>query len=132
MMFSPLYIAPSSPPLLITADEISSDFFYLSWDPPPQPEQNGEIIGYNVSVTNFNTGALTTIFTLINSTEVASLRPFTTYTYAVAALTTAGIGPFSVLSILTTNEAGTLYWSSDRIVDNSIYSLQLLMVHLRI
>ena len=100
--------APSSPPLLITVEEISSTLFCLSWDPPPQPEQNGEIIGYNVSVTNFYTGAQIIIFTPINSTEIASLRPFTPYLYAVAAVTAAGIGPYSVSSILTTDEAGTV------------------------
>ena len=89
-------------------NEISSRYFYLSWDPPPQSEQNGEIVGYNVSVTTFNTRAQTTIFTPINNTEIVSLRPFTTYLYAVAAITAAGIGPYSVSSILTTDEAGTV------------------------
>ena len=93
---------------MITADEISSTLFCLSWDPPPQSEQNGEIIGYNVSVTNFYTGAQIIIFTSMNSTEVASLRPFTPYLYAVAAVTAAGIGPYSISSILMTDEAGTV------------------------
>lgn len=93
---------------MITVNEISSSHFYLSWDPPPQPEQNGEIIGYNVSVTNFNTGAQIAIFTPINSSEISSLRPFMTYLYAVAAITAAGIGPYSVSSTLITDEAGTV------------------------
>lgn len=93
---------------MIVVEEISSSFFYLSWDPPPQPEQNGEIIGYNVSVTDFNSEAEITIFTSINSTEVTSLRPFTTYLYAVAAITAAGIGPYSVSSTLITEESGVV------------------------
>ena len=91
---------------MIIVEEISSSFFYLSWDPPPQPEQNGEIIGYNVTLTDFNSEAQVTIFTPINSTKVVSLRPFTTYLYAVAAITAAGIGPYSVSSIFITDEAG--------------------------
>lgn len=43
---------------------------------------------------------------MTNSTVIRSLAPFTTYSYSVAAVTIAGIGPYSSISTVLTDEAG--------------------------
>lgn len=103
--FSP---APSAPPETLSVDEIYPDSIELSWSPPPPPNHNGEITGYNVTVTATNTGITLTVFSVANSTVIGSLTPFTTYIYSVAAVTNAGTGPFSSPNTVTTAETGTL------------------------
>lgn len=100
--------APSAPPDMISVSEVYSDSVDLSWSPPPPEYHNGEITGYNVTVTATTSGVTFTIFSAINSTIIRSLTPFTTYTYSVAAVTRGGIGPYSTAGILVTSEAGKL------------------------
>ena len=100
--------APSAPPDTVTVDEIYPDSVELSWSPPPPQNHNGEITGYNTTVTATNSGITFTVFSVANSTVVGSLTPFTTYIYSVAAVTNAGTGPFSSPNTVTTAETGTL------------------------
>ena len=46
------------------------------------------------------------IFSATNSVTLDSLRPFTTYICAVAAQTAIGVGPFSIIIVVNTLEAG--------------------------
>lgn len=78
------------------------------WSAPPYQDQNGDIIGYNITVTSTSTQEIFTVFSVTNNTIVSSLSPFTTYTYSVAAMTIAGIGPYSVARVIRTDEAGML------------------------
>ena len=100
--------APSAPPETVTVDEIYPNSIELSWSPPPPQNHNGEIIGYNITVTATSTGITFTVFSVANSTVIGTLTPFTTYIYSVAAVTGAGTGPFSSPSTVTTAETGTL------------------------
>lgn len=93
---------------MISVNEVYSDSVKVSWSPPLPEYQNGEITGYNITVTATNSGTAFTIFTATNSTVVRSLTPFTTYTLSVAAVTNAGIGPYSTASTVVTREAGML------------------------
>ena len=88
------------------ASDITSESFYLSWSPPPVEDRNGPIIGYVIQVTNAGSGESFTVIPQENSTEIRSLRPFTTYTCVVAAQTSAGIGPYSTTVMIQTDEAG--------------------------
>ena len=101
-------LAPSAPPEAVTVDEIYPDSIELSWNPPPPQNHNGEITGYNITVTATNNGITFTVFSVANSTVIGSLTPFTTYIYSVAAVTNAGTGPFSSPNTVTTAESGTL------------------------
>lgn len=106
--------APSAPPEALTLDEIYSDSIELSWSPPPAQHHNGEIIGFNVAVAVSGTGVTITVFSVANSTTVGPLTPFTTYTYSVSAVTSAGAGPFSTPGTVTTAEAGMVAIASSK------------------
>ena len=71
---------------------------------------NGELIGYNISVTAVVSGETFTLFSATNATVIDSLTPFTTYSYSVAAVTIAGVGPYSSIGTVLTDEAGTCAW----------------------
>lgn len=101
-------VAPSAPPNQISVGEIYSDSVYLSWRPPSPEHRNGEIIGYNVTLTVTSTGEEYTILSASNSTILSSLNPFTTYTFMIAAVTDAGVGPRSTAINFMTDEAGTM------------------------
>ena len=97
---------PGSEPLFLTVSDITSESFYLAWSPPPVEDHNGAITGYVVQVTNASTGESFAVTSQENSTEIGSLRPFTTYTCVVAAQTSAGVGPYSTTVMIQTDEAG--------------------------
>lgn len=98
--------APSAPPDEISIDAVYPESVYLSWRPPLPEFHNGEITGYNLTFTATNPEEILSIFSASNSTEMRSLKPFTTYTTTVAAVTHAGIGPYSTAVTFMTDEAG--------------------------
>lgn len=100
------FAAPSAPPDTVYVTEIYSDSIGLSWSTLPPEHHNGEIIGYNITVTTINTGETFTVFSTANSTIISALVPFTSYSYSVAAVTVAGVGPYSSVSTVLTGEAG--------------------------
>lgn len=101
-----LLAAPSAPPDTVYVTEIYSDSIELSWSTLPPEHHNGEIIGYNITVTAINTRETFTVFSVTNATTISSLVPFTSYSYSVAAVTVAGVGPYSSVSTVLTGEAG--------------------------
>ena len=78
----------------------------MSWKPPLAVYHNGEIIGYNVTLITTNLAIEKTIFSAYNSTTIWSLDPYTNYGITVAAITRAGIGPYSTIITFTTDESG--------------------------
>lgn len=103
--------APSAPPEDISVDEIYPESVYLSWRPPLSVYHNGEIIGYNVTLSAVNSGVVSNTLSATNSTAVTSLNPYVTYIVIVAAVTSAGSGPYSIAVTFTTDEAGNYYSS---------------------
>ena len=103
---NPWHTAPSAPPDSVIIDEIDSNSIYLSWTAPPLEYHNGDINGYNVTITATNGEDHLTTFSATNSTRITSLDPFTTYTVRVAAVTDVGIGPYSTAITFMTDEAG--------------------------
>ena len=53
-----------------------------------------------------NSDTVDSVFSAFNNTVITYLNPFTTYTITVAAVTSAGIGPYSSLLSFVTDEAG--------------------------
>ena len=98
--------APSAPPNEISFDQIFPDSIYLSWQALHPAYHNGELLGYNVTFIVTDSAVTNTVFSETNSTEIRPLNPFTDYAISVAAVTSAGIGPHSVMVIVTTDEAG--------------------------
>ena len=78
----------------------------LSWTPLPVEKQNGVITGYTVQVEGPDSLREVSVpNTSTTSVEVPGLRPFTSYTFSVSAMTKAGIGPAATISS-TTPEGG--------------------------
>ena len=98
MCYEYVYIGPSAPPQNVTTMVISSTAISLTWTPPPFLDQNGDIIGYQLMITNQNrTNSTATVVDVANITSyVASmLQEFEVYNIEVAARTAIGLGPFS-------------------------------------
>jgi hypothetical protein len=76
----------------------------LSWTPVPGKKQNDTIIGYTVQIEGPD---CTREFPVMdgNAYEVSDLRPYTTYTFSVSAMTEAGIGP-PIIVFSTTPQGG--------------------------
>ena len=103
-----ILLEPSAPPNDIISDEITSETLALHWSKPPCRTRNGEIVRYEYEFVLTN-GAYT-----ISSGETVSkeltfedLIPFTTYSFRVAAFTSAGRGNWSDLVSIPTKGAGT-------------------------
>jgi len=104
------YAAPSGPPLNIhlTAESFSS--VMLSWDPPLPEQQNGRIVYYHVIVTDagFTVNRNLTFDTSDGYTQLINgLNADTSYAIRMAAATSAGTGPFSSITTVTTLRNGT-------------------------
>ena len=87
--------APSGFPRNFLASVVTTHSLSMVWNPPPPEDQNGDIIRYRVNVTVLGTMEMYQLLSVNNSITVLSLRPYTTYTFAIAAETAVGVGPFS-------------------------------------
>lgn len=75
---------------------LNSSAVIIKWQSPPIHSLNGVLQGYKVVVRNNITSKTQNITTDINSRlTLTTLTPGITYTVCVAAITNAGIGPFS-------------------------------------
>ena len=103
-----LSAVPSSAPQNIDTSAISSSAVLIRWSKLPQQDQNGIISKYVITVTNTRTLTVFLISTEMNQNlyEVKSLRPYTYYTFAVAAENMNGTGPFSEDETVQTYEDG--------------------------
>ena len=79
----------------------------IHWDPPLPANRNGPIVGYLVNITADSIGhTLPQVSTNSTSHTQGSLVPATTYSVLIAAVTDAGSGPFSSVTVITTPEDG--------------------------
>ena len=87
----------------------SSRSITLSWVPPPEEQQNGEITSYSLNITDTRTGVTIqrTVPDSQTTLTVTSLSPFTSYSCLIAVSTSVGLGPFSTVLTLTTLEDST-------------------------
>ena len=77
----------------------------LSWTPVPEDKQNDTITGYTVQVEGpDSTQEIPVMDGNATSYKVSDLRPYTTYTFSVSAMTEAGAGP--PISIPSTTPQG--------------------------
>ena len=93
-----LLTGPSVPPQDITTMVINSTSISVSWNPPPFLDQNGDIIGYQLMITNQNrTNSSTFVVNVTNTTSYVAinLQEFEVYNFEIAAMTVIGLGPFS-------------------------------------
>ena len=77
------------------------------WTPPPEDLQNGIIVDYTVNITVTETGESFQHATDGNTTLLLTgLHPYYTYSITVAASTSIGLGPFTVMYFIRMPEDG--------------------------
>ena len=101
-----LFIVPNGYPQNFMGTTPTSRTAVLTWDPPPDEEQNGVVINYVINVTEAKSGVNFQLSSTNTSLFVNTLQPFTTYNFLIAAATSVGVGPFSRLFTLQTPEDG--------------------------
>ena len=80
----------------------------LSWTPVPEDKQNDTITGYTVQVKGpDSTREIPVMDGNATSFEVSDLKPYTTYTFSVSAITKIGTGLAKSVSS-TTPEGGEI------------------------
>ena len=96
--------APTSPPEQLSTFA-SSTSLTLMWSAPPFEQVNGIIQHYVISITELETGQVTTMTTSTLVIAVNNLHPYYTYECKVAAYT-VGLGPYSHAVTIQLNEEG--------------------------
>ena len=82
----------------------------LSWTPVPEDKQNDTITGYTIQVEGpDSTQEIPVMDGNATSCEVSDLKPYTTYTFSVSAVTEAGAGPPISISSTTPQGGKVLY-----------------------
>ena len=91
-------VGPSAAPQNINTMVINSSAISVSWYPPPFLDQNGDIIGYQLMITNQNrSNSSVMVVNVTNETSYIAtmLQEFEVYSFEIAAQTAIGLGPFS-------------------------------------
>ena len=90
--------APSAPPTSVSVSEVTSSSITVQWGPVDCTDRNGDITGYSVQYGEVGSGSTQTMPVSGGSaTEatISGLMPSTTYFIQVAAVNSAGTGPYS-------------------------------------
>lgn len=98
-------LAPSAPPLNLTAMVINSSSVQLSWLPPMENQRNGDIRHYNIRVIELHTGRKFPLSSTNTTFIYAQLHPAYAYQFSVAAVT-VDVGPYTDSILTTTPEDG--------------------------
>ncbi|XP_068195894.1 receptor-type tyrosine-protein phosphatase F-like isoform X5 [Antennarius striatus] len=112
---------PGAPPRKLEVEAINSTAIRVTWKPPLQAKQHGQIRGYQVIFSHMENGEPTGLPNIMDvvlpeaqwnieeSTEheaiIGGLHSETTYSVTVAAYTTKGDGPRSKAKVITTTGA---------------------------
>ena len=84
---------------------VTSNAIRIVWTAPPAPDRNGIIIGYSIQYKTAEATLYTTLIYTLTSYTLANLNEFTKYQVRIAASTNVGLGPFSNIVNISTNEA---------------------------
>ena len=102
-----LYCAvPTGIPGDLVAMATTPTSIQLTWNPPPIHEHNGVITSYTITQVKDVSGNSSTDTTTDLMLTAENLRPFTCYTFNVAASTSVGTGPLHPDVPVCTPEAG--------------------------
>ena len=80
---------------------LSSSSVHLSWSPPPEDQQNGDVLGYTIIVSQVSPSTSKQPIRFETSElefTVMSLHPAWVYEFSVSAATSAGVGQPVVIS----------------------------------
>ena len=100
--------APSSPAQNSSVDSTTATSISLSWEAPADDQINGIIVRYVIRVVLVDTGMTYYYNSSVLTATITSLKPYTTYECSIAAVTSAGRGPFSSAITVQTDEAGII------------------------
>ncbi len=100
--------APSAPPENFVGAVVNTTSVTVSWGEPPADKINGIIISYIINVTVVGTGQVFQLTSTTTSLVVTNLSPYTTFVCIIAAVTSAGTGPFNAQFTISTPQDGTL------------------------
>ena len=111
-----LFLAPTSPPTSVTNGTITSNSITVQWEEVACLDRNGEIIGYTARA--MTSGRLEGT-AAVNGSEmeatITGLTPSTQYIVQVAAVNSAGYGPFSPIDVYSTKGNTNIQASSYRL-----------------
>ncbi|XP_042581281.1 receptor-type tyrosine-protein phosphatase F-like isoform X5 [Cyprinus carpio] len=103
---------PGAPPRRVEVDNVNSTALRVSWKPPLQQKQHGQIRGYQVVYSRLENGEprgqpiiLDVALPEAQEAIITGLLPETTYSVTVAAYTTKGDGARSKAKVVTTTGA---------------------------
>lgn len=106
-----LCLVPRLPPRNIILSTTGSRSLLLSWDHLSKNDTNGIIINY--SVCTQKQGASTPICVNVSATDNSyaanGLKPYSNYTVTIAAINSAGFGPYNSGITKQTNEEGKYF-----------------------
>ena len=102
---STLEALPSSAPTDLQVSVLSATQIQLTYEYPLGINQNGEITGFDISLTSATDSIQHIISTILTSYTLSSLHPYTTYCIQVRANNSIGAGPYTAVNIVTTNQA---------------------------
>ncbi|XP_062868629.1 protein sidekick-1 isoform X2 [Trichomycterus rosablanca] len=95
---------PSAPPENVTAEAMSSTRILVTWGPVPEPQQNGNILGYKVMYREKGSDAESEVQVvkgnLTQSVLLRNLRKYVQYEIQVLAFTRIGDGQLSSPAVL--------------------------------
>ena len=103
---------PQAPPQDVQGKPKSSESLEITWKPPPEDKQNGQLLGYKVHYIEAGSGAgpeeaiILDVPASKTSLTIENLDKWTQYKVWVAAFTQVGAGPFSDVVFAQTDEYG--------------------------
>lgn len=83
-----------------------SFLFFLFQPPEPRSTRNGVLIGYDITYSTLG-GPESSVASTLLQHDITGLLPQTTYSIRVAAKTSAGVGPASNTTLVTTAATGS-------------------------
>ena len=92
-----LFVVPIGPPRNLINTTFLPRNVTLYWDPPVRVDQNGEVVGYNLTCIQTNGPQVSGLTATQSSTEtmftIPVLVPFTEYTCRLSSINVVGEGP---------------------------------------
>lgn len=107
---------PSEAPTNMEALLLNSTSVYLKWKSPTLPSLNGELQGYKIEIrSNYSENKISALTVGVSpSLLLGNLTAGVTYNIRVAAITRAGIGPFSPPATLRLDPASRVISHSNQ------------------
>ncbi|CAL4090996.1 unnamed protein product, partial [Meganyctiphanes norvegica] len=103
-----LEAAPAAPPLGIHYTTLNTSHVEVTWDPIPEHDANGHILGYNLQVTRVDEHDIVQNLTVNNSWVIlGEFSPGETYGIQINGRTSKGPGPLSTLLLVQTTIVDT-------------------------